>query len=98
MDKAAHIIGMVWVAVVAVGGVILFVRVAAMAGTTGELRRAYGLIILAFFVLLPGALLYRWGRAYVRPPPPARRLGSVYPPPTAGEMGHVMRHPNGPAV
>ena len=92
MRNAARMIGMIWMALVAIGGVILFIRVAADAGTTDQLRRAYGLIALAFFVLLPGALLYRWGRGtYVPPPYGARLRASVYPPKTAREMGHVMR-------
>ena len=83
--------------IAAIGGMLLFLQYASDVGTTGQLRGAVGLVILIFFVLLPGALLYRWGRgAYLPPPSAARQVWGVYPPKTAAEMGHVIRMDENP--
>jgi hypothetical protein len=68
MRKAATIAGLVWMAGIAVGGLVLI--------GAGILRGNRGDFLILFCAAIPGFLLYRWGRRLesVMPKRPARRL------------------------
>ena len=91
MHRAARIAGLVWMALTAMGALLLYIRLDSSLILVNDIRRAYGFIALVFFVFAPGALLYRWGRGPYRAYPSTREnLRRAYPPKTAEEMGHVL--------
>jgi hypothetical protein len=60
MRKAARIAGLVWSALVALAGIILWSAETMV--WVGPVSSNRGLIYLVFGACLPGIALYRWGR------------------------------------
>lgn len=89
MHKAARIVGIVWIAMVTMAGLILLA-----ADTMTKVAPTYyghGLILAAFGAILPGVLLHRWGHGpYVRPPTVNEMLRPKAPVERAMEAGHVL--------
>ena len=96
MQKSARILGMIWIAVVTAAGLILWAKYASVAENVFQMRLAYGLIALVFFAMLPGYLIFRWGKGpYVKQAnTAAEALRPKAPFNRALEEGHVMRFGN----
>jgi len=62
MHNAARLIGLIWIAVAVIGGLI-FLAESNAAVRPNLLHNSRGFIILIFFAALPGVLIYRWGKA-----------------------------------
>ncbi len=84
MRKAARIVGLVWMTLVIAGGVVLMAAGTAIHLVTSSAR---GVIYILFAAMLPGILLWRWGRAPDHFPQPQRPRGE--PIDRAWEDGHV---------
>jgi hypothetical protein len=66
MRMAAQILGVVWMAAVALSAIVLL--------SSGTLRGGRGNIYLLFAAAFPGILIFRWGRnSPLRNPFPARK-------------------------
>jgi hypothetical protein len=92
MRKVARLLGLIWIALAAVGVALLWARYASIYYTPGGLR-SWPMVALLFFAILPGIILYRWGRGpYVAPTPMWEVMAKLYPykPP------RVMRIKDGP--
>ena len=89
MHKAARIVGIVWIGMVTMAGLILLA-----ADTMIKIAPSYyghGLIFAVFGAILPGILLYRWGHGpYVRLPTADEMLRPKAPVERAMEAGHVL--------
>lgn len=88
MHKAARIIGIVWIGMATMAGLIL------LAADTTNIAPTYynpSLVFAAFGAILPGVLLHRWGHGpYVRPPTVNEMLAAKAPVERAMEAGHVL--------
>jgi hypothetical protein len=62
MHKAARLIGLLWIAVAVIGGLI-FLAASTATMRSNLLHNSRGAIILIFLAALPGAFIYRWGKA-----------------------------------
>jgi len=62
MQKAARLIGLLWIAAAVIGGLI-FLAESTAAIRPNLLHNSRGAIILIFFAALPGVLIYRWRKA-----------------------------------
>jgi hypothetical protein len=89
MHKAACIVGIVWIGVVTIAGLILLA-----ADTMTKIAPTYyghGLVFAVFGAILPGVLLYRWGHGpYVHAPTVNEMLHPKAPVERAVEDGHVL--------
>ena len=67
MRHAAVIAGLIWMAAIAMAGLVLI--------GAGAMHMSRGTILILFCAAIPGFLLYRWGRRLepVMPRRPARR-------------------------
>jgi hypothetical protein len=78
--------------------IILWISYASTSVTTGLLRGGYGLVFILFALVLPGAILHRWGKEPFMPSPSSAEIQRAKAPYNrAQEMGHVMRldkHPD----
>jgi hypothetical protein len=91
MRKAARILGLIWIAIVIAAGLILWEQYASVASNIFEMRRAYGVIALVFFAMLPGYFIFRWGKGVYAPKQSvADILRPREPFNRAAEMGHVL--------
>lgn len=88
MQRMARIVGICWVAAMAVAGCVIWaIETMVWVGPVSSNR---GWIYMVFGAALPGLLLYRWGRGpYVRPRPLREILPRGFPAKTARDMGHV---------
>jgi hypothetical protein len=91
MRNAARILGVAWMAIATIAGVAFFVRCAVTIQHPN--LHGNGLVwSLVFLSILPGYLMYRWGRGLQ--PAPAKSvssLGAKIPYDRATEAGHVMK-------
>ena len=62
MHKAARLIGLFWIAVAVIGGLI-FLAASTATMRPNLLHNSRGAIILIFLAALPGVFIYRWGKA-----------------------------------
>lgn len=89
MHKAARIVGIVWIGMVTMAGLILLaVDIMTKVAPT---YYGHGLIFATLGAILPGVLLHRWGHGpYVRPPAVNEMLRPKAPVERAMEAGHVL--------
>jgi len=88
--KAAQVLGLAWMAAVAILGAAVLIKSAEI--TLSRYPGFYVLTPLLFICGIPGALLFRWGRGpYMRPPTVKELLRPKAPYDRAAEAGHVMK-------
>ncbi|HVW72597.1 MAG TPA: hypothetical protein VHC39_03080 [Rhizomicrobium sp.] len=89
MHKAARILGIVWISMATIAGLILLIADSMI--KVAPSYYGHGLIFAMFGAILPGVLLYRWGHGpYVRQPTVKEMLRPKAPVERAVEDGHVL--------
>ncbi len=87
MRKAARVLGLAWMANAVLVALLFLLQNATMQGRAG----GYALVPILFLGVMPGALLFGWGRGpYRRRPSAAELLRPKAPYDRAAEAGHVL--------